>query len=77
MKKVYDEIWRPHNGTPADLPAYCPVCQATTVQREGVNTPWESRHYACGGAYKSKPQIQNHTNKWWGHCGKGQAKDEE
>lgn len=26
--------------------------------------------FACGGYYTSKPQIQNHTDKWWGVCGK-------
>jgi len=24
--------------------------------------------YGCGGQYRQKPQIQCHTNKWWGHC---------
>ena len=25
--------------------------------------------YECGGYYRSKPQIQNHTDYWWGTCG--------
>ncbi len=28
---------------------------------------WAS--YACGGSYTPKPQIQNHTEYFWGSCG--------
>lgn len=47
----------------------CPTCKACLIRRDDVNTPYESAHYACGGSYTSKPQIQNHHDVWWGHCG--------
>jgi hypothetical protein len=33
----------------------------------------QSCRYACGGAYVSKDQIQNHTDIWFGSCGKAET----
>lgn len=50
--------------------ATCPACGAALV--EEVNHPQVDYRriaiYACGAAYNHKPQIQNHTEKWWGVC---------
>lgn len=76
MAEVYDEIRRPvrNRETGAILnpipevkfPDACPLCGAAmTIERDnefGVG-------YACGGSYKPKDQIQNHTDVWWGKCG--------
>jgi hypothetical protein len=37
--------------------------------RDGA-TDVQGAEYACGGTYSIKPQIQNHTNYFWGTCGK-------
>ena len=54
---------------PANLPLVCPKCGCAVIDHTDIGKPWERIVYACGGAYRSKPQIQNHTDKWWGHCG--------
>lgn len=55
---------------PLEFPPVCPVCQAAKVTDTGADA-WAHKRtaaYACGGAYTHKPQIQNHTDKWWGKC---------
>jgi len=68
---------------PPEFPDACPACGAernddpeTPVPhpydrgetvRIGNGGRWAT--YACGGYYKRKPQIQNHTDYWWGKCG--------
>jgi len=62
----YDERCTPCGS--GKLPKWdkaCPVCGAPE------DTPAEGRKgpkYRCGGQYTQKPQIQNHTDKWWGLC---------
>lgn len=77
MEKILPEIRRPIRNRetnvvlnpipPAKFPDRCPGCGAAmSIQRDneyGVG-------YACGGSYKPKDQIQNHTDVWWGQCGK-------
>jgi hypothetical protein len=58
------------NSPPPDFPNECPCCGAEIAGGEHGGTPWASQIYACGGAYRPKPQIQNHTYIWWGHCPK-------
>ena len=77
MSKSYPEVTTPAYALPTpgntkpEFPKACPVCGACVVE---TSTEWcrETARYACGGAYTSKPQIQNHTLKWWGSC-KGNA----
>lgn len=49
---------------PVVFPETCPACGAArTAERPGRDCS-----YACGGGYRDKPQIQNHTDYWWGSC---------
>lgn len=57
---------------PPEFPHHCPVCDAEITIRHR----WNCR-YECGGGYQSKPQIQNHTEKFWGKCGDPPPDDEE
>lgn len=53
------------------FPTKCPACGAQCVSVKRIaRVPAYQRTavYECGGAYTSKPQMQNHTEKWWGHC---------
>lgn len=51
---------------PVTFPDTCPACGAArTVE---TRTGFGGAQYACGATYKSKPQIQNRTDKWWGSC---------
>lgn len=62
---------------PTPFPDACPCCGAALA--EAVNHPAidyrRSATYACGASYTHKPQIQNHTEKWWGTCPATQAQD--
>ena len=56
---------------PAPFPEVCPRCGAAkTNELNGTNIADYRRTitYACGASYTHKPQIQNHTEKWWGTC---------
>lgn len=77
---TYEEI-HVMSGTMPAFPAACPVCgqSATMIKlcygREvGELKIVGDEGYApfaifkCGGAFTKKDQIQNHTDKWWGHC---------
>lgn len=67
----YDEVHADAaSNLPGQFPGRCPICKALIVARESVGQPWEKVTYACWGGYTPKPQIQNHTHKWWGSCGK-------
>jgi hypothetical protein len=61
-----------HLDSKPDFPASCPSCDAprvpTALQPEHGGGHYRCCHYKCGGAYTYKPQIQNHTDKWWGVC---------
>ena len=71
---------------PAELPSFgaaCPVCLSKRVEHDeyveggmGTRTGIAAK-YTCGGAWMEKPQIQTHTDKWWGHCGYLHRKWEE
>jgi hypothetical protein len=50
---------------PLTFPDVCPVCNAAAT----TDGDYRGRKYACGGKYETKPQIQNHTEVWWGRCG--------
>jgi hypothetical protein len=47
------------------FPDACPACGAEATARGNSFHPVT---YACGAAYTSKPQIQNHRDVWWGTC---------
>ena len=74
IRYIYDELSQPSGryfekqGSDAypTYPDVCPFCGAAIVkdERDFFNGPV----YGCGGQYTSKSQIQNHTDKWWGHC---------
>ncbi len=55
---------------PVMLPHFCPVCYAPEKERKNIGSGHDIVNYECGGVYEPKPQIQNHTDYWWGHCGK-------
>lgn len=50
------------------FPDNCPACGAGVSSRGNFFRPVT---YSCGAAYTEKPQIQNHTDKWWGSCRAG------
>ncbi len=57
---------RGNKHPPVELPDKCPVCDAkATVKKDGQ---FAKRMYECGGSYSMKPQIQNHTDYFWGSC---------
>jgi hypothetical protein len=68
MTEHYNELCKPINAGMPDYPEVCPVCGSEVVDSDcdGYHGP----KYECGGQYKYKPQIQNHTSKWWGKCPK-------
>ena len=73
---VYVELWRSRNVVHTNLPEYpdsCPCCGAGIVKDERDQD--HGPVYGCGGQYTSKPQIQNHTDKWWGVCPIHREKD--
>ena len=65
-RRIYPEISRPKGWTELKRPTFpdqCPICGAAkAADNMGVIL------YQCGGSYLAKPQIQNHTDKWWGRC---------
>jgi hypothetical protein len=64
---IYPEIRQPMRGLlkAPEFPAACPACGAEVQARGNFFHPVT---YACGGSYDEKPQIQNHTDVWWGRC---------
>jgi hypothetical protein len=67
----YKQIDVPTGAATANtFPTECPCCGAerisTDAEMKGV---FSIAEYACGGKYKSIPQIQNHTDKFRGACG--------
>lgn len=56
---------------PPVFPPLCSCCRAKVLRDEYPGTRWVRREYQCGGTYEPKPQIQNHTEIWWGSCPKG------
>lgn len=71
MNKIYPEKvghWvRRQECPPPKFPDECPACGSKALPDE---RPGWRRDYECGGAYKCKPQIQNHTEVFWGKCGR-------
>lgn len=53
---------------PPKIPPKCPVCNAKKIGGK-FSDRYAKIKYACGGGYHPKPQIQNHTDYWWGTCG--------
>jgi hypothetical protein len=67
MNACYEEVWMSVSAGMPEFPETCPKCGAPVKwESDGFHGPT----YECLGKYRSKPQIQNHTNKWWGHCPK-------
>jgi hypothetical protein len=60
----------PAEQGPPVFPDACPCCGAAKTAEDA----WRRVDYACGAAYTPKPQIQNHTDKWWGTCPLTQAR---
>ncbi len=70
--EVYPEIAvRKDADQRVTFPVDCPTCGSLIVMSD--DTGWDGPIYGCGGQYTIKPQIQNHTDKWWGVCEKGQS----
>lgn len=73
MGKSYPEIHvaRDSGDSPV-FPSFCPICGALADRMSwGEQGPGSGvAVYSCGGQYVKKQQIQTHTSKWWGHCGK-------
>lgn len=71
--RYYKEIEIRNDGQ--SLPTFpnkCKVCGAKTKEEIKSKSYWECKiEYECGGTYKHKSQIQNHTNKYWGNCKNG------
>ncbi len=59
------EVWQERHEPLPTFPESCPVCGAAASAHGNRYHPVT---YACGAAYTDKPQIQNHTDKWWGAC---------
>lgn len=52
--------WGSADGTP-HWPEYCSVCYSKHIG---------DGEYTCGAKYVRKPQIQTHTEIYWGECPK-------
>lgn len=65
LRAIYPEVWTNRYGD--DQPVFPDCCPACGAVKNG-EVPGVSVEYACGGGYRPKPQIQNHTNYWWGRC---------
>jgi hypothetical protein len=65
---IYFEVCVPRGGSPT-FPDQCPVCGAPVFIKKVLARTEEVR-YSCGGVFSQKDQIQTHTDKWWGRCGK-------
>ena len=59
-------------GNAPRFPKHCPRCGAPATAIVAKGGCHDVAKYECGSAFKWKPQIQNHTNKWWftGPCQK-------
>lgn len=51
------------------FPETCSVCGSKKV-KECLDYYRSSAEYECGAKYTEKPQIQNHTDVYWGVCPK-------
>jgi hypothetical protein len=74
-RHIYPEVTQAirHREDPYPTPVFpdtCPRCGAVATARGNFFHPIK---YACGGSYEEKPQIQNHTDVWWGRCPVTQA----
>lgn len=66
---IYPEITQPVEvRTLPDFPLRCPICGSPKTLSEKEMGYRVGPRYWCGGQYTMKPQIQNHTDKWWGAC---------
>jgi hypothetical protein len=63
----YEELWMPVGAGMPNFPETCPSC-TSSVKKDMDH--FHGPTYECGGQYRNKPQIQCHTNKYWGHCPK-------
>lgn len=73
IQTIYKEISLSISNDIPEYPKTCPLC--------GVGIGKDNRDhfqgpvYKCGGQYSLKPQIQNHTDKWWGSCPEREIKE--
>lgn len=71
IRGIYEEVhMRIQRGVPDPLPEFpdtCPECGAAKDETHKSNF-YRPVRYECGGTFDIKPQIQNHTDKWWGSC---------
>jgi hypothetical protein len=63
----------PAQDGPPSFPVACPACGSPLVDV----VVGRSAAYDCGATYTEKPQIQNHTDIWWGICPATKAQNEE
>lgn len=68
---VYPELVgyrsRDREVPPPPVPDTCPICGANKLGAAAA-AMFVAASYACGGKYELKPQIQNHTDYYWGTC---------
>ena len=62
----YKELWVSVGSGSPFFSETCPICGA--IIREDNQDYYKGPIYECGGQYTFKPQIQTHTDKWWGSC---------
>lgn len=56
---------------PPKFPKTCPTCGTPAIEITTSGRSYDCKAvYTCGGGYSEKPQIQNHTDYFWGSCGK-------
>lgn len=66
--RSYAELWFPIGKRPT-FPGDCPVCGEERFECvEETDGYGNHATYRCGGTFTMKSQIQNHTDKYWGHC---------
>jgi len=65
---VLPEVAVSRYDRPRKAPVFPPACPRCGAAQAGTPFPWTGPTYACGAVYAPKPQIQNHTDKWWGVC---------
>ena len=66
LNERYETVEVPAQVGPPKFPETCPACGSALYLT--LNNGWNGAAYECGATYSEKPQIQNHTDIWWGTC---------
>jgi len=70
VRYIYTEIHQSSDSKwiKPEFPDACPCCGETLIVPDDPQEYYTGPQFACGGKFEFKPQIQSHTDKWWGTC---------